>query len=111
MGENFHPFAVFHKRCQTPTIQNLIIYHRPRWLGKVSRMQEERLPIRMLFGRFAGQLSRSRPSKTYLEYVRDDLQNLAEIHQTYGTFMDRWRTCKDEKEWTNIIKMVVEIHT
>jgi hypothetical protein len=111
-GRDSTPYAVIRKKCQTPTIQNLITYHRLRWLGKVSRMQEERLPIRMLFGRFTGQLSRGRPSKTWLEYVRDDLKHLSEIHhQTYGMFMDWWRTCKDEKEWTNIIKKVVEMHT
>ncbi len=41
----------------------------------------------------------------------DDFEHLLEIHQTYGTFMDWWRTCKNEKEWTIIIKKVVEMHT
>jgi hypothetical protein len=110
-GRNSTPYAVIRKNCQTPTIQNLITYHRLRWLGKVSRMQEDRLPIRMLFGRFAGQLPRGRPTKTWLEYVKDDLQHLSEMHSTQGMFINWWRLCKDEKEWTNIIKKVVEMHT
>jgi hypothetical protein len=110
-GRDSTPYAVIRKKCQTPTIQNLITYHRLRWLGKVSRMQEDRLPIRMLFGRFAGQLPRGRPTKTWLDYVKDDLQHLSEMHSTQGMFINWWRLCKDEKEWTNIIKKVVEMHT
>ncbi len=55
-GTDSTPCAVIRKKCQTTTIQNLITYHRLRWLGIVCRMQEEWLPTRMQFGRFAGQL-------------------------------------------------------
>jgi hypothetical protein len=110
-GRDSTPYAVIRNKCQTPTIQNLITYHRLRWLGKVSRMQEDRLPIRVLFGRLAGQLPRGRPTKTWLEYVKDDLKHLSEMHSTQGMYINWWRLCKDEKEWTNIIKKVVEMHT
>ena len=110
-GRDSTPYEVIRTKCQTPTVQNLITYHRLRWLGKVCRMQEDRLPIRMLFGRSAGQLPRGHPPKTWLEYVKDDLRHLSELRGINGMFCDWWRECKDEKEWTNIIKKVVEMHT
>ena len=110
-GRDSTPYIVIRKNCQTPTIQNLITYHRLRWLGKVCRMQEDRLPIRILFGRSGGQLPRGHPPKTWLEYVKDDLRHLSEIRTRREMRVGWWRLCKDEKEWTKIIKKVVEMHT
>jgi hypothetical protein len=110
-GRDSTPYAVIRKKCQTPTIQNLITYHRLRWLGKVSRMQEDRLPIRILFGTFAGQLPIGRPPKTWLEYVKDDLWHLSEIREKRGVMIKWWSLCQDKTAWTSIIKKVVEIHT
>ena len=47
----------------------------------------------------------------WLDFDNDDLRHSSEIRETYGMFIDWWRECKDEKEWTNIIKKVVEMHT
>ena len=96
-GRASTPYAVIRTKCQTPAIQNLITYHRLRWLGKVCRMQEDRLPIRMLFGRSAGQLPRGRPPNTWLEDIKDDSRRLSELRGIYGMFGDWWRECKTRR--------------
>lgn len=50
-GRDSTPCEAIRKKCQTPTQQNLITYHRLTWLGKICRMQEDKqLAIVMLFG-------------------------------------------------------------
>ncbi len=81
-------------------IKTLITYHRLRWLGKVCRMTDDRLPLRTFFGRIGGRAPRGRPPKTWIEYVREDLVQLSELHGVFGTYMDWWLQCKDRKSWT-----------
>jgi hypothetical protein len=60
-GPNSTPYAEIRKQCQMPSIQNLINYHRLQWLGKVCRMSDDRLLLKILFGRICGRTPRGRP--------------------------------------------------
>jgi hypothetical protein len=66
-------------------------------------MDLDRLPIKTLFGRFGGQPPPGRPQKTCLEYVRDDLSRLSELHGILATYRDWCRLCRDRNEWTKKI--------
>jgi hypothetical protein len=72
-----------------PSTGNLIGYQRLRWLGKVRRMTGDRLPLRTLFGRIGGRAPRGRPPKTWIEYVRENLVHLSELHGVSGTYV-KW---------------------
>jgi hypothetical protein len=62
-GVEATPYEDIRRKCQVPSLQQLITYHRLRWLGKVCRMIQDRLPIKPLFGKFGGQLPGGRPEK------------------------------------------------
>jgi hypothetical protein len=47
-----------------------------------------------------GRAPRGRPPKTWIEYVREDLVHLSELHGVFGTYMNWWLQCKDRKSWT-----------
>ncbi len=79
-GPESTPNAEIRRECQMTSIGNLFSYHRLRWLGKVCRMTEDRLPLRTLFGRIGGRAPRGRPPTTWIEYVREDLVHLSELH-------------------------------
>jgi hypothetical protein len=36
----------------------------------------------------------------WLEYVREDLVHLSELHGVFGTYIKWWLQCKDRKSWT-----------
>ncbi len=102
-GPDSTPYAEIWRHCEMPPIGTLISYHRLRWLGKVCRMTDDRLPLRTLFGRVGGRAPRGRPPKTWIEYVREDLVHLSELHGVFGTYMNWWSQCKDRKSWTKAI--------
>jgi len=99
-GADCTPYAELRRQCQMPSIENLITYHRLRWLGKVCRMSHDRLPVRTLFGRISGHGPRGRPHKTWIEFTRDDLTRLSELQGVRGTYINWWVRCKDWKVWT-----------
>jgi hypothetical protein len=51
--------------------------------------------------------------KTWIEYAREDLLHLSELHEVFGTYVNWWLWCKDRKAWTIDIHKpkVVEMHT
>jgi hypothetical protein len=63
-------------------------------------MTDDRLPLRTLFGRIGGRAPRGRPPKTWIEYVREDLVQLSELHGLFGRYMKWWLECTDTKSWT-----------
>jgi hypothetical protein len=66
-----------------PSIGNLIIYHRLRWLGKVCRMADDRLPLRLVWKDWWTRPSGS-PTQNLDRVVRDDLVQLSEWHGVFG---------------------------
>jgi hypothetical protein len=99
-GADCTPYAELRRQCQVSSIENVITYHRLRWLGKVCRMNHDRLPVRTLFGRVSGPGPRGRPHKTWIEFTRDDFTRLTEIHGVPGTYINWWVRCKYRKVWT-----------
>jgi hypothetical protein len=47
--------------------------------------------------------------KTWIEYVREDLVHLSELHGVFGTYMNWWLQCKDRKSWTTAIHKLTQI--
>ena len=64
---------IIRQKCETSLMDEIIRERRLRWLGHVGRMDNERLPKRMLIARTEeGQRNRARPRKS-AELARDDL--------------------------------------
>ena len=86
-----HRFGLQH------SISDIILEQRLRWLGHVGRMDEERLPNRLLFG----ELNMKRPchgaKKRWRDVLKVDLQAI-------GVY-DRWyELCKDRKGVSSVFR-------
>ena len=55
-----------------PTITETIRLHRLRWFGHVQRMEENRIPKRVLYMNLETTRPRSRPRNRWLDEVRED---------------------------------------
>jgi hypothetical protein len=99
-GPDSTPCAEIRRHCEMPSIGTLISCHRLRWLGKVCRMTDDRLPLRTLSARVGGRAPRGCPPITWIGSVREDLVHLSELHGVFGTYMNCWLQCKDRKSWT-----------
>ena len=94
-----------------PSIENIIRYHRLRWLGHVVRMGPERLPIQVLFGWIEGKRPRGRSRKTWIDAVLDDLGVISELHGKRGIFLEWQKLTQDRQEWRDVISRLVDTHT
>jgi len=96
---------------EIPSIENVIRYHRLRWLGHVARMDPERLPIQVLYGWIEGKRPIGRPRKTWIDTVRDDVRVLSDLNNKRGTFI-AWQTlAQDRGQWRDLIHSLVDAHT
>ena len=55
-----------------PTITETIRLNRLRWFGQVQRMEENRIPRRVLYMNLGRTLLRGRPRSRWQEEVRED---------------------------------------
>jgi hypothetical protein len=69
-------------------------------------MNDDRLPLRTLFGRLGGRTPRGRPPKIWIENVREDLLHLSGLHGVFGTYINWWVRCQDTKAWGVAIHML-----
>ena len=60
------------KRAGMRPLENYVRYYRLRWAGHVRRMDESRLPKRVLFGEIAGSRERGRPNMNWIDSLKDD---------------------------------------
>jgi hypothetical protein len=86
-------------------------YHRLRWLGKVCRMNHDRLPVRTLFGRISGHGPRGRPHTTWIEFTRDDLTRLSELQGVDGTYIELVGTVQIQESLDNRYSRGLNKHT
>jgi hypothetical protein len=96
-GVESTPYGDVRRKCQVPSIQQLITYHRLRWLEKVCRMYHDTVPIKTLFGKLGDKSLKVAPKnlarKTWL--ARDELSNLSKLYGILATYLDWWRLCRD----------------
>jgi hypothetical protein len=60
------------KFLKNPTITETVRLHRIRWFGHVQRMEENRIPKRVLYMNFEKRRQRSRPRNGWQDEVRED---------------------------------------
>ena len=85
----------------TWTIPDVVTEHRLKWLGHVGRMDEGRLPKKLLFG----ELRKTRPNhgtkRRWRDLVSQDLKSIGA--------KDTWyKTCQDRKGWLDVCQEVVD---
>jgi aldehyde:ferredoxin oxidoreductase len=72
---------------------------RMAWLGYVMRMEEKRIPKRVLEWKPVGRRNRGRPRKSWIEAIEEDIQ-IRGIRE--------WRkVCKERAEWKNITEKAI----
>lgn len=93
---------IIRNRCdQQPTIEEQIQKRRLRWFGHVSRMNNNRLPHRLLFRTRPTQwkIQRAAPRKTWLQQVETDIKkkrlNTSEA-RTLATDRQAWKRLLSE---------------
>jgi hypothetical protein len=57
-------------------------------------MNRDRLTVKILIGRIGGRAPGGRPHKAWIEYTREDLARLSELHGVRGTYINWWVRCK-----------------
>jgi hypothetical protein len=78
--------------CKIEDIQTLLQRSRLRWLGHVGRMDDSRLPKKLVFPVVSGFRSCGKPKKRWSYVVRDDLEQK-------GLVLHWYRTCSDRAAW------------
>ena len=89
---------------QFAIVSNIVSHRRLRWLGRLARMLDERLPKRVLFGHMDGSGLRGRSQKQWvatMDYVREDL-HFAELSITW------WRKSQDRAGWRAAIECLLQ---
>ena len=83
-------------------IEGMLMERRLRWLGHVARMEEGRIPKRMLFGRLEGATrAQSKPLKRWKDVVRGDMRSVGIEDRWYGMVGER-------NEWRAKVRAMVE---
>ena len=75
-------------------LENYVRYYRLRWAGHVRRMDDSRLPKRVLFGELArGSRGRGRPRKNWMDSLNEDCEEV-------GIPASQWiQSAKDRLLW------------
>jgi hypothetical protein len=68
------------------------------WIGHVERMEESRIPFKLIHSDPEGRRRTGRPRKRWVEDVEEDLRKMG---------VRGWRrTAKEKNEWADVIKEV-----
>ena len=59
------------------------------------------MPLQLMFSTIDGERSAGRPTKSWNDYVRDDLDAI-------GLKCDWWRKCKDREYWKTSIEVLLK---
>ena len=68
-----------------------------RLLGHLGRMEDTRLPKKMLFGKLAVRLPRGKPRKAWQALVAEDVQHTKLGHKSWHI------RCKDREYWNGLV--------
>ena len=92
------------KRAGMRPLENYVRYYRLRWAGHVRRMDDSRLPKRVLFGELAGgSLGRGRPKKTWMDSLSEDCEQV-------GIPASQWiQSAKDRLLWCSSISSLTSV--
>lgn len=83
------------KMTNQPKVESLMRYRRQQWLGHISRMEDSRLPKRILFGQLKGR-RRKKQRKRWSDGVLEDHEKMS---------LTNWYdTARDRKKWRQVIK-------
>ena len=103
------PNSTILQQCGIPDISSLMSRIRTRWIGHVARMEDNRLPKQILFGRLpVGHRGRGRPpahSRVRSSYAFD-LGSMCTKHKWNKTRGDKWwgkEIAGDRAHWTECI--------
>ena len=90
------------RRCGQQQMQTLLRIYRLRWLGHLGRMEDTRLPKKMLFGKLAGRLPKGRPRKRWQALTAEDLRHTKLGHKSWHV------KCKDREYWNGLVNDLKE---
>ena len=87
------------ERADITTVHTLLKQRRLRWLGHVSRMEDERIPKDLLYGELAtGKRPTGRPQMRYRDVCKQDMK-------TIGIDPDTWeRVATDRCSWRRDVR-------
>ena len=80
-------------RADLNTVHDMVRFRRLRWLGHVARLENTRMPKRLMHSRIPSRAGKGRPQKCWTDYVREDLDVLRLLHNWSRAAQDRdsWR--------------------
>ena len=88
-------------KCRVGCMEDMLADSRLRWLRHLGRMDESRLPRRMLNARLAvGTRKAGRPKTSYLGVVQEDLKSMSLGRHTWLYWCDKER----RTEWRAMLK-------
>lgn len=95
--DQIHNKDLFQKTRSFP-LEDLVRKNRLRWAGHVRRLDESRLPKKVLFGSLnMGKTSRGRPKKNWLDNLKSDCEKVNVPER-------QWEAkAKDRTEWRRIV--------
>ena len=85
------------RRCGQESVEVLLRIYRLRWLGHVGRMDDDRLPKHMLFGKMAGKVPVGRQRTKWQTVAAEDLR-----HTTLG-YKSWFVKCQTRTLWNGLV--------
>lgn len=100
---DYIPNEIILERSNMLNIEDLVQNRRLRWLGHVSRMQEDRLPHKIVFSELkSGQRARCKPKRRWTDVVKQDMKLL-------GINTITWReTASNREEWRRVVRGLID---
>ena len=87
-----------------PPMDNIIAKRQLQWIGKMARMKEERLPIKMLSCWINSPRPLRRPHTTIRNLMVRSLQLVDPEISKNGNLTDWFHIAKERAEWNDLIK-------
>ena len=93
--------------CNSPCVFALIRHRRLAWLGRLARMNEVRLPLRLVHAACPG-VTHSHARRRWDKHIQLDLRSASQVCPSFAE--NRWRqTAADAQAWTDELKNMLAI--